>query len=253
MGKCPVCEASIAEPVPSYCERCGWDLANDITLVTSVHEIPEKVRSDYLARVKIAKTNWSKQIELERKLREQEASGRQRIDELERRVAEQVASQQQEEHQRQKESDRLQKEAGKQQSSQRQAGAAIRDTTGRGHPVHRRKTPRQEAKAWVYNARYPKDHTLFGDCGRRILLCTNAIRIDPTYVNAFEERGDAHSELKQYDEAISDYTRAIELLPDYAPPYRQRSLCYQAKGNKTAAAADSEKYEELKRREVQMM
>jgi len=82
MGKCPVCEASIAERMPPYCDRCSWDLANDITLLTSVHEIPEKVRSDYLARVKIAKANWSRQIELERKLAEQEAAKRQKTDEV---------------------------------------------------------------------------------------------------------------------------------------------------------------------------
>ena len=84
MARCPVCEARIAEPVPPYCDRCGWDLANDITLVTSVHEIPEKVRSDYLARVKIARANWSRQRELEKKLAEQEASKRQKIDEVDR-------------------------------------------------------------------------------------------------------------------------------------------------------------------------
>ena len=105
MAKCPVCETGIPDPIPPLCDDCGWSFENDPTLRISLDRIPERTMETYRRQLGIAKRNWSRQIELERKLREQEASGRQRIDELERRLQEQAASQRQPEESRQEEAE----------------------------------------------------------------------------------------------------------------------------------------------------
>jgi len=90
MAECPVCGTSLLEPIPPVCEQCGWDLGNDITLVTSGHEIPQGITKNYQKRVEIAKRNWderlqaiARQKELEKKLAEQEASEKQSASEYE--------------------------------------------------------------------------------------------------------------------------------------------------------------------------
>ncbi|MDW7684994.1 MAG: hypothetical protein SCK29_12870, partial [Bacillota bacterium] len=63
MVKCPVCEENLPDPVLPSCYQCGWDFQHDITLVSALHEIPEKVRMEYIQRVSIAKRNWNERIE----------------------------------------------------------------------------------------------------------------------------------------------------------------------------------------------
>ena len=45
-----------------------------------------------------------------------------------------------------------------------------------------------------------------------------AIELDPNFAPAYHNRGIAKYELKQYSEAIADYDKAIELDPNYAQP-----------------------------------
>jgi len=85
MAQCPVCGIRIPEPITPFCGQCGWDLGNDITLMTSIGPIPERIRDDYQRRVEIARRNWNERLqaiarqkELEKKLAEQEASEKQR-------------------------------------------------------------------------------------------------------------------------------------------------------------------------------
>jgi tetratricopeptide (TPR) repeat protein len=40
--------------------------------------------------------------------------------------------------------------------------------------------------------------------------------LNPEYANAYYNRGIAYNDLKQYNEAIADYTKAIELNPKFA-------------------------------------
>jgi tetratricopeptide (TPR) repeat protein len=51
--------------------------------------------------------------------------------------------------------------------------------------------------------------------------------------------------LEQYERAIRDYSKAIELDPDYALAYNNREFAYQALGKTVEAEADFKKYEEL--------
>jgi tetratricopeptide (TPR) repeat protein len=50
-----------------------------------------------------------------------------------------------------------------------------------------------------------------------------SIEKDATNAEAFNARGVAHYELKQYKEAQMDYARAIELRPDFYKPYYNRA------------------------------
>jgi tetratricopeptide (TPR) repeat protein len=57
---------------------------------------------------------------------------------------------------------------------------------------------------------------------------------------AYLMRGDQYSSLKDYEHAIADYTRAIQLKPDYAEAYNNRGLAeaLQSKAELTNAIAD---------------
>lgn len=60
-----------------------------------------------------------------------------------------------------------------------------------------------------------------------ILFCTQSISLKPDYANAYFKRGDAYDEIGQYELAINDYTKAIEL--NYEPlitVYQYRGLTY---------------------------
>ncbi|MFB1018637.1 MAG: tetratricopeptide repeat protein, partial [Flavobacteriales bacterium] len=46
---------------------------------------------------------------------------------------------------------------------------------------------------------------------------TKAIEIDPNYVEAYRKRGLAKETLKDFSGAIVDYTKAVEINPHYAP------------------------------------
>jgi len=54
-------------------------------------------------------------------------------------------------------------------------------------------------------------------------------------------RGLAHEKKGQYDEAISDFTKAIEIKPNYARAYRMRGEAYFNKGQYDKAIPDLKK------------
>ena len=51
--------------------------------------------------------------------------------------------------------------------------------------------------------------------------------------------------MKEYDMAILDLSRAIDLAPEYAGAYGNRGNVYNTIGKKTEAIADFEKFIEL--------
>ena len=55
---------------------------------------------------------------------------------------------------------------------------------------------------------------------------------------AWERRGFAHRSLKQYKEAISDYTKSIETDPKDPDGYRHRAQAYIMSGDNVKAAED---------------
>ena len=58
---------------------------------------------------------------------------------------------------------------------------------------------------------------------------------------AYYHRGISHYDKGEYDLAIADYTKAIELTPEYPFAYRARARAYRAKGDNDRALADFDK------------
>src|SRR5580698_5054890 len=56
--------------------------------------------------------------------------------------------------------------------------------------------------------------------------------------DAFDNRADAHNRMHQYDRAIEDYTRTIELEPGFSPAYLGRGNAYAAQGQYPRAIKD---------------
>ena len=58
---------------------------------------------------------------------------------------------------------------------------------------------------------------------------TKAIEIDSDYADAYVGRGAAYLHKREFEQAISDYTRAIEIDPNHAPAYCGRGIVYSAR------------------------
>jgi hypothetical protein len=73
-----------------------------------------------------------------------------------------------------------------------------------------------------------------------------AIRLDPNYASAYNDRGNAYRHKGDYARAIADYTQAISLNPNYASAYNNRGNAYQSKGDTARANADFAMAKELR-------
>ena len=77
-----------------------------------------------------------------------------------------------------------------------------------------------------------------GDYDRAIADFDRAIQLKPDYAEAYANRGWAYNNKGDYDRAIADFDRAIQLKPDYALAYANRGLAYNDKGDYDRAIAD---------------
>ncbi|MDR1318695.1 MAG: tetratricopeptide repeat protein [Treponema sp.] len=75
---------------------------------------------------------------------------------------------------------------------------------------------------------------------------TQAIRLNPEYAKAYNNRGATYRRKGDIDRAIADYTRAIGLDPDNAAPaelaktYYNRGVAYYSKGDYRRALTEWE-------------
>ena len=74
---------------------------------------------------------------------------------------------------------------------------------------------------------------------------TKAIELNPALAGAYNNRGNAKSNLSQYQAALADYDRAIELNPAWAGAYTNRGLVKRDLGQYQAALADHDRAIEL--------
>ncbi len=65
-----------------------------------------------------------------------------------------------------------------------------------------------------------------------------ALEINPRYAEAYSNRGAAWQSKGQYDQAIADYGKALEINPRYAEAYYNRGVAWQSKGRYDQAIAD---------------
>ena len=97
--------------------------------------------------------------------------------------------------------------------------------------------------AWGY-VRRGDDYAQKSDYDRAIADYERAIELDPrcaevlTIHISYMDRGDLHRGKGDYDYAIADYDRAIELYPSNAELYQKRGNTYSQKGDYSSASAD---------------
>ena len=77
-----------------------------------------------------------------------------------------------------------------------------------------------------------------GNFENAIINFTKAIELKPDYAEAYYNRGNAYVKLQQYGKAIYDFNKAIELKQDDAQAYYNRGLVYYFSGNTYKACKD---------------
>jgi len=76
------------------------------------------------------------------------------------------------------------------------------------------------------------------DYDRAIQDYDQAIRLNPSFADAFNNRGNAYYYKKDYDRAIQDYTEAIRLNPSFALAFNNRGNAYRDKQDDDRAIQD---------------
>ena len=80
-----------------------------------------------------------------------------------------------------------------------------------------------------------------GQNDRAISYCNKAIKINPSYSEAYNTRGRSYYGKHQYDKAISDYNEALNINPLQAAAYNNRGIIYGSKGQYDKAIYDFNK------------
>ncbi|MBM3253265.1 MAG: tetratricopeptide repeat protein [Candidatus Omnitrophica bacterium] len=92
-------------------------------------------------------------------------------------------------------------------------------------------------KARPYNGRgtaYSKK----GQYEKAIADFTKALEINPKYISVYNNRGDAFSKKEEYEKAIADFTEALKVDPEHASTYYNRGTIYAKKAEYEKAIAD---------------
>ena len=102
----------------------------------------------------------------------------------------------------------------------------------------------------------PQDHVFYnnrgiaygeeGEIDLAIKDFTKAIELKPDYAFAYNNRGAVYRDKGEHDQAIEDCSKAIQLKPDYAEPYSNRGAAYRNKGNYDRAIKDYDTAIQLK-------
>lgn len=84
-----------------------------------------------------------------------------------------------------------------------------------------------------------------GDYEKAISNYTKAIELNPGQAEAYLNRGLAYAVKNNYDMAISDFSQTIKINPKLAQAYNNRAIVYFYKGEYDKAWEDVHKAEEL--------
>ena len=83
------------------------------------------------------------------------------------------------------------------------------------------------------------------DYDKAIADYTKAIEIDSKYAGVYYDRGDVWYDKGDYDKAIADYTKAIEINPKFIASYKHRGDAWRKKGDYDKAIANYTKAIEI--------
>lgn len=100
-------------------------------------------------------------------------------------------------------------------------------------------------RAWIAYRNRASAYISHGDFDRAIRDCTRAIELKPDYMDAYYHRGLAYQRLRDFGAAIRDYTKAIEVKKDSAIVYNNRAVTYFSLGEYDKAWADVETCRQL--------
>ena len=84
-----------------------------------------------------------------------------------------------------------------------------------------------------------------GQYDQAIADYTKAIELDPKYAEAYKSRGFVYTSKGQHDQAIADCSKAIELDPKYVGAYKNRGYAYYSKEKYDKAWEDVHKVQSL--------
>ena len=84
-----------------------------------------------------------------------------------------------------------------------------------------------------------------GEYDQAILDFDKALQINPMNAEAYNNRGSVYGEKGRYDQAISDFCKALEISPMYAEAYYNRGVTYNRRGQSDQAILDFEKALEI--------
>ncbi|MDE0087886.1 MAG: tetratricopeptide repeat protein [Candidatus Poribacteria bacterium] len=106
-------------------------------------------------------------------------------------------------------------------------------------------TQRKQSVSAVTYFRWGYIRSEMRDLKGAIAYYTQAIRLKPDYISAYNNRGIARDMLKQHAAAISDYDVVIRLKPDYLTAYNNRGIAKAQLGQYENAIKDYDKVIEI--------
>jgi serine/threonine protein kinase/tetratricopeptide (TPR) repeat protein len=98
--------------------------------------------------------------------------------------------------------------------------------------------PDNSAYQWALAQARGQLHINLGEWDKAIADCSKAIDLDPNHWEAWSFRGYAHLFSRHWEKSIQDYNRAIELAPDVHTNWLHRGLAYSELGQWDKMVAD---------------
>ena len=84
-----------------------------------------------------------------------------------------------------------------------------------------------------------------GEYDKAICDCDRALEIDPLSASLYLNRGNIYLSKSEYEKAVADYNKALAIMPDNMLVYSNRAIAYRRNGNYDSAISD---YTEILRR-----